>query len=135
MGGFAWHVNVPRYSLRSHLKKGKTMTHASKRKQDKIEPAEVRNYKLRVMLNHEELEFLDTARGRYSRAEATRYFITQTMPSQIPSLNSVAWTELSKSAANLNQIAHNLNNNESLKIEEIRTELEAFRRALIGAQL
>jgi hypothetical protein len=111
------------------------MTPTSKRKQDKIEPAEVRGYKLRVMLNRAELDFLDTVRGRYSRAVATRYLITQTMPAQVSAIGAEQWQSLARVSSNLNQISHKLNAGESLGITEIKAELEALRAAIIGAQI
>lgn len=113
------------------------MTPTSKRKQDKIEPREVRTYKLRVMLNSEELAFLDLVRGSYSRAVATRYLITQTMPSQVLPIAAEQWQSLSRVSSNLNQISHKLNAGETemLGIEEIKEVLESLRAALIGAFL
>lgn len=107
----------------------------SKRKQDQIEPDEVRTYKLRVMLNSQEVAFLDSVRGKHSRAETVRFLLNDFTPKTIPELNTSAWVELSKASANLNQIAHKLNVGESLGIEEIRERLEGFRAALLGAAL
>ena len=61
-------------------------------------------------------------------------------PKSIPELNQKAWTSLSKSAANLNQIAHQLNSQDTKDtailptLEEIKTALSEFRQALIGAK-
>ena len=107
----------------------------SKRKQDGIEPSEIRNYKLRVMLNAHELEFLDAVRGRHSRAETIRFLLNEERPVTVPELNQGAWIELATASANLNQIARKLNGGESLEIEEIREQLSIFRAALLGADL
>jgi hypothetical protein len=107
----------------------------SKRRQDKIEPDEVRTYKLRVMLNSAELAFLDSVRGRHSRAETMRFLLNNERPPQVPELNAGAWVELSKSAANLNQIALKLNTGEFPEIAEIREMLSQLRASLLGADL
>ena len=106
----------------------------SKRKQDDISQREVRDYKLRVMLNADELSFLDTVRGRRSRAETMRFLLqNSTPPASIPQLNADAWVELSRASANLNQLARHLNSGGAADAEAIRRELEEFRSALIGA--
>ncbi len=51
----------------------------------------------------------------------------------IPELNREAWTELSRAASNLNQIAKALHE-EVPDIENVRQSLDAFRRSLIGAK-
>ncbi len=110
------------------------MDFKSKRKQDEIERREVRGYKLRVMLNDEELAFLDTVRGRLSRAEAMRFMLQKsTPPASIPQLNAEAWVELARASANLNQLARHLNSGGAADAETIRLQLEEFRSALIGA--
>lgn len=117
--------------------KGKTkmQNFKSKRKQDKINPELRRDYKLRVMLNLEELAFLDSVRGRHSRAQTIRFLLSDDKPVMVPQLNQGAWIELATSAANLNQISKKLNSGESLDIKEIKRELDAFRASLLGAKL
>lgn len=56
-------------------------------------------------------------------------------PPSIPALNLTAWAALSRSAANLNQIAHALNVGEQPALEEIRQALEWFRADLVGVKL
>lgn len=87
------------------------------------------------MLNAQELAFLDSVRGRHSRAEAVRFLLNEERPPQVPELNQGAWIELAKPAANLNQIALKLNVGELPEIAEIREQLSAFRAALIGAEI
>lgn len=108
------------------------MDFMSKRKQDNIGEEELRDHVLKVRLNFLELEILDTIKGRHSRAEAVRFLITSEVPVEVPILNREAWRELSKSAANLNQISHRLNSGELPEIEVIRAELDAFRARLLG---
>ena len=108
------------------------MSITRKRKQDQILESEYRFHNLKVRLNSEELEILDIIKGRYSRAEAVRFLIMSDIPSSVPFLNEMAWAELSKSASNLNQIAHKLNRGAIPEITEIRRELESFRMKLVG---
>ena len=58
----------------------------------------------------------------------------------VPECNRKAWSELSRSASNLNQIAHHLNlsgmaAHELRLIADICTELSRFRASLVGARL
>ena len=109
------------------------MNFKSKRKQDEIEHAKVRNYKLRVMLNLEELELLDIVRGPHSRAEATRFLMENNLPATVPELNVEAWESLARASSNINQIARHLNSGGGINFEEIRVKIEEFRSALIFA--
>ena len=57
------------------------------------------------------------------------------VPPTIPTLNREAWLELSRAAANLNQLARHLNEgNEGAQHEtgRITSELREFRAALLG---
>ena len=109
------------------------MNFTSKRKQDKIDPAKVRNYKLRVMLNLGELEALDIVRGRLSRSAATRFLMGNNMPAPVPELNAKAWESLARASGNLNQIARHLNSGGGINFEKIKVEVEEFRASLIFA--
>jgi len=105
----------------------------SKRKQDEPPVDEVRSHQVKVMLNDAELGMLDDVRGRLSRAEVMRYLLMNKMPPPVPALNVMAWTELSRASANLNQLAHHLNAGGAFEIELIKETLDRFRAALIGA--
>ncbi len=94
-----------------------------------------RNHVLKVRLNIEELELLDAIRGQHARAQAIRFLLNNDKPQTTPEINSFAWTQLSKSASNLNQISKKLNGGENVGIEEIKTILETFRGTLLGAKL
>jgi hypothetical protein len=107
----------------------------SKRKQDEIKQTELRLHCVSVRLNGDELIVLDKYRGRSFRGEALRMLAFTNLPSPITSLNAQAWQELSKASANLNQISHHLNSGASVNIEIICEQLDAFRAALLGAQL
>lgn len=106
----------------------------SKRKQDKIEPDEVRDYTLKVPLNRRERSYLDSVRGRHSKAEAMRFLLNEERPPQVPELNQGAWVALASASANLNQIARRLNSGDAVQAEEIRELLSQFRAALLGAE-
>lgn len=88
--------------------------------------------------NSEEVARLDSLRKPFgfSRAKFMRSrALGEALPKmvKIPELNVSAWVALSRSASNLNQIAHKLNMGKNVGIEEIRLELGNFRRSLIGA--
>jgi hypothetical protein len=55
-------------------------------------------------------------------------------PKNVPEFNVKVWTELSRAASNLNQIAKRLNRGDMLEIEEIKHALKEFRFRLMGAQ-
>ncbi len=56
-------------------------------------------------------------------------------PSVVPELNRKAYTELARSASNLNQIARKLNAGDKVEAEAIMKELQAFRLKLLGVGL
>jgi hypothetical protein len=88
-----------------------------------------------VRVNESELAQLDYRRGlvNMQRGEYLRVAAIDQLPPTIPEVNLLAWRELSRSAANLNQIAKHLNQGGDLEIEDIKNELSAFRQFLIGA--
>ena len=91
----------------------------------------------------EELKRLETLRkmlgmtkGRYIRERALLDIPSNMI---VPEINREAWTALSRSASNLNQIAHHLNMSkirpgDERDILRIRGALDDFRKALIGAR-
>lgn len=92
----------------------------------------VRAHQVKVMLNDDELALLDSARGHLCRAETFRLLLRTEMPAPMPPVNLEVWQKLSKSAANLNQIAHRLNVGDALELAEIQTALADFRSKLLG---
>jgi len=105
----------------------------SKRKQDDPPVEEVRSHQVKIMLNDKEISLLDDVRGRLNRAEVMRYLLMDKMPAPVPALNTLAWTELSRASANLNQLTHHLNAGGAFEVEQVKVMLERFRAALIGA--
>lgn len=72
-------------------------------------------------------------RGEYLRAAG----LHQRLPASIPEINREAWASLSRSAANLNQIARKINlaYPEGVpSLEDVRETLADFRLRLIGAK-
>lgn len=111
------------------------MSYQSRRKQDQMEPHQVRDTQIKVMLNSEELAVVDGVRGANRRAEAIRFLIVANLPAPVPEINFSAWQSLARASANLNQLTHRANAGESLRIEELSEQLEQFRAALIGAEI
>jgi hypothetical protein len=98
-----------------------------------LDPEEKRTHTVSVRLNPAELEQLDKAREpvNLQRGEYLRCAALDQLPPTIPEINRKAWLELSKSAANLNQIAKKLNEGDQVEAEEIAKELKSFRMGLI----
>lgn len=97
---------------------------------------EKRTHCISVRVNEAELERLDEERGNFKRGEWLRWaWLKSTPPPPPPALNRQAWVELARAAANLNQISRRANFNSAsvLEIMELKSTLDDFRRALIGA--
>lgn len=109
----------------------------SRRGPVKIPDHERRTHTVSVRLNDAELNKLDSMRSKYQRGEFLRMSAIDKIPPQVPAVNSAAWVELSRSSANLNQIAKYINEvdprgNEFMN--RLRGELKEFRDRLIGVQ-
>ncbi len=96
---------------------------------------ERRGHCVSVRVNAGELATLDARRGVYQRGEWLRMAALDKLPPVIPAINTEAWSELARAAANLNQIAKALNASEKVDRGGLRDQLAQFRAALIGAQL
>ena len=99
-----------------------------------------RCYCISVRFSAQEKDELDAARGRTAAGRFLREVFLQRKTIVVPECNRQAWSELSRSASNLNQIAHHLNlsgmaAHELSLIANIRTELSRFRASLVGARL
>lgn len=101
-------------------------------------PGDKRTHTISTRLNDEELILLDQKCAEYKmqRGEFLRTAALHKLPYQIPKINQQQWIEMARSASNLNQIAHHLNNAGSdyyiPEIETIRKELSNFRNALLN---
>jgi hypothetical protein len=92
--------------------------------------------------NKDEIERLDALRDLFAMSRA-KYMRTRALDDPlprttiVPELNREAWVQLSRSASNLNQIAHHLNtyeiNLETINIPVIEKLLKQFRNNLVGA--
>lgn len=90
-------------------------------------------------LTDDELALVDARRGKVRRGEWLRLSALSKPPCIVPELNRVAWVDLSRSASNLNQIAHAINAGDVPAdddlvsvIQELRVDLAALRLAMIG---
>lgn len=93
----------------------------------------VRKHQVKVMLDDEELKRMDSKRGKRSRAVMLRSLLLDKFPAPVPEVNIIAWTELSRASANLNQLARHLNTGGVFEVEQVKATLERFRAALIAA--
>ena len=94
---------------------------------------ELRGKKVSVHFTTDELKVVDTLRGGRSRGRYIRDAVLKDLPPSVPELNREAWLELSKAAANLNQIAHHLNTGGDPDFAAASAALADFRCRLIGA--
>lgn len=84
-------------------------------------------------MSDQELQDLDRRRGKVRRGTFLRnVFLGKREPKQIPEVNRDKYIETARWAANLNQIAKQLNTADVIEIEELRRILTEFRRSLIG---
>ena len=104
----------------------------SKRGRTPMADGEKRNKCVSVRLNESEIELVDFARGRLQRGEFLRVAAIDELPKVIPEINREAYSELSKLASNLNQVAKALNSNESIESIECSALLKKLRNLLIG---
>jgi hypothetical protein len=99
---------------------------------------ELRHYCVSVRLSSSELAQLDSARAtvRMMRGEYLRCAALHRLPPTIPPVNLLAWSQLARASANLNQISHYINGASGTlagEVDELRQALVIFRLALIGA--
>lgn len=100
--------------------------------------SEHRKKRLNVFFNDEEYAFIK-AQGGSRPSEYVRVMALfgepTPQPFAVPELNQLAWEELSKTAANLNQIAYRLNTNQAVDFNEVREVFTQFRKSLVKAEL
>mgnify|MGYP001499143489 CR=1 FL=1 len=100
-----------------------------------LDPQEKREHCVSVRVNARELAQLDERRGNFQRGEWLRMAALDKLPPTVPSINSQAWAELARAAANLNQLAKAVNAGARVEKGGLRDQLNEFRAALIGAKL
>lgn len=101
-----------------------------------LDPKDKRTHTVSVRMNEAELDNLDALRAprKLQRGAYMRAAFLESLPPSVPELNKVAWLELSKSAANLNQIAKALNNGKPVGMGFILDAVNKFRCNLIKAE-
>lgn len=97
-----------------------------------------RQHQVACRLTDDELRRVDEQRGAVARGEWLRRAALSAAPRVIPTLNRDAWASLSRTAANLNQLAHAANigqpGDPSEVLADLRRDLDAVRAALIGLE-
>ena len=92
-----------------------------------------RTHCISVRVSSKELARLEAERGRRQRGAYLRdCWQGRPSPPLVPAINQTAWQALSRSAANLNQLAYACNRGEFPEVGAIRLELARFRAALLG---
>lgn len=92
-----------------------------------------RTHCISVRVSADELARLDAECGRRQRGAYLRdCWHGRPPPHLVPAINQTAWLALSRSAANLNQLAYACNRSEFPEVGAIRLELARFRAALLG---
>ena len=111
----------------------------SKRKQDRIPVEKVRKVQVKVMLNHEEVLFLDGARAssRLSRAEAMRALAFNRKIERapvVPEVNLNLARELGRALGNLATVATVMRAGKFVELEDVKYQLTELQKALRGAK-
>lgn len=92
---------------------------------------DLREVRLSVYFTAEEMERLKLMAGEMQPAAYLRSLAFDCGPVRVPELNKLAWMELSRAAANLNQLAKKLHGGEQIETKHVRYMLIKFRDALI----
>lgn len=93
----------------------------------------LRSHCVSCRMNEDELYQLDQRRGKYRRGEYIRLaFFDSLPPSAPPAMNREAWLVLSKIAGNLATLATAMRGGEYIPFDQIKAEVEDFRKKLIG---
>ena len=108
---------------------------AKRKSGTELPPNLIRHHIVKLRLNDFENEYLNTMSTslKLSRAEYTRLAILENLAMQNPPINTLAWTELSRCASNLNQLVRKTPNNTHAEIEECKAILKQLRAKLLGA--
>lgn len=94
---------------------------------------EKRRHCISVYMNSDELKRMNKQRGKVRRGTYLRQIFNGSLPAMVPEVNQKAYSELARSASNLNQIAHHLNIDDHVEMQETLDALRDFRLKLIGA--
>lgn len=86
-----------------------------------------------VRFSEEELQELDRQRGTLKRSVFLRnLLLRRRIPKPIPETNQRAYTETSRWASALNQLARKVNQGIDIDLVELNQTLKEFRKGLIG---
>ena len=105
---------------------------------------ELRRHSVSCRLTDAELSTVDERRGEVSRGEWLRLAALSKPPRIVPTVNKVAWADLSRSAGNLNQITRAINEGRlpvsdrakvGAQLMQIRAEMDQLRRLLVGQEV
>lgn len=89
-----------------------------------------------IRFSEEEIEALDQQRGTLKRGPFLRnLFLKRRIPKPIPEPNQRAYTETSRWASALNQLAKKMNQGIDIDLVELNQTLKEFRRNLIGLKV
>lgn len=106
-----------------------------------VSPEYIRNIRVNVYLNRGEWERLKALAdsplddvNKLALPDYLRRAGLNNLPVKVPGLNRVYWQELSKVAANLNQIAYRLNVGDDPGMVATRNVLRELREKLVGAR-
>lgn len=95
---------------------------------------QLRTHCVSVRLAPDELAALDVARRHRQRGAFLRdCWLKRPSSPVVPSVNKAAWVELSRAAANLNQLARRASAGDIPGFGELAAALAAFRASLLGA--
>lgn len=105
--------------------------------------AEQRRHAVSCRLTDAELVRLDELRGEVSRGEWLRLAAMSKPPRIVPTVNKVAWADLSRVAGNLNQLNRAINEGKlttkdaagaGRMLMDLQAQVDQLRRALIGQE-
>ena len=112
------------------------MTKNRKHGPDPLPPDQLRSKRLSVYVTEDEFSEL-TRRAELVSMRTPAYLREsglERLPPTVPEINQIAWLELSKSAANLNQIARHLNQGKLVGVGVILDAVNVFRCNLTKAE-
>ncbi len=118
-------------------KTNKTNALASKKRDPAPKPLESqRKHRIAVYLNDAEMKIINgfVELSKVCPAAYLRKTALNSPPVVIPQLNQEVWSELSKAAANLNQLSKSINSNDIKYLDDTRAALIRFRSALVEPQ-
>lgn len=105
--------------------------------------ADQRRHAVSCRLTDAELSRLDKLRGEVSRGEWLRLAAMSKPPRIVPTVNKVAWADLSRVAGNLNQLNRAINEGKlttkdaagaGRMLMDLRAQVDQLRRALIAQE-